>query len=279
MTLALASVAFVVALWWSATGAIFWLDRRGGSSRVWTIGGATLVLLVSLLGLAVSARSATPASAFLAFACALGVWGWNEVLFLSGAITGPNRRRAPDGLSGWPRFRAAAGSVMHHEVVLLASGAAVLALTSGAENHVGLCAFMTLWIMRLSAKLNIFFGVPNPGERFLPERLRYLAGHFRRRPVGLFFGATFTTSTVALGAIALYGAPASPSAFEIVSVALVSTLLALAVIEHVFLAVPWDSAVLWSAALKRRSTTHANDNMPDEAASDRPVRVHAAAKA
>lgn len=253
MTLALASVGFVILIWWSATGAIFWLDRRIGGAFGWSIAGATLVLLVSLVGLGLASRHATPGAGFLAFACAIGVWGWNELLFLTGAVTGPNRRPADRALSGWPRFRAAAASVIHHEVVLLASAAAVTALTLGGENHVGLCAFMTLWIMRLSAKLNIFVGVPNPGERFLPDHLRYLAGHFRTRPVGLFFALTISAATMALAGVALFGAGDSPSDFEIVGVALVSTLLALAVIEHVFLALPWDSGALWGGLA-------ANDN-------------------
>ena len=246
MTVALVSVGFVILLWWSATGAVFWLDRRTGGAFGWTIAGATLVLIASLVGLGLTSQTATPAGAFVAFACAIGVWGWNELLFLTGVVTGPNRRPAEAGLKGWARFRAAAASVMHHEVVLLASAGAVAAVTVGGENHVGLCSFMTLWIMRLSAKLNIFVGVPNPGERFLPDNLRYLAGHFRNRPVGLFFAVTITTATIALAGIALFGAGEAPSDFEIASVALISTLLALAVIEHVFLAVPWDSGRLWS---------------------------------
>jgi len=253
MTVALVSVGFVILLWWSATGAVFWLDRRTGASSAWTIAGATLVVLASLVGLGLTSQTATPAAAYVAFACAIGVWGWNELLFLSGVVTGPNRRPAEAGVSGWARFRAAAASVMHHEVVLLASGAAVAAVTIGGQNHVGLCAFMTLWIMRLSAKLNIFVGVPNPGERFLPEKIRYLAGHFRTRPVGLFFAVTFTVSSLAFAGIALFGVGEAPSDFEIASVALISTLLGLAVIEHVFLALPWDSGRLWGALA-------ANDN-------------------
>lgn len=259
MILALGSVAFVVILWWSATGAIFWLDGLPQKTFGLSIGVATVILLASLVALGVSSGVATPAGAFVGFAAAIGVWGWNELLFLTGAVTGPNRRPAPAGLTGWPRFKAAAASVIHHEAVILASGVAVAALTAAGPNRVGLWTFMTLWAMRLSAKLNIYVGVPNPGERFLPEHLAYLAGHFRRAPVGAFFAVTITAATAALILIALYGAGEQPTGFEIAGVTLVSTLLALAVIEHVFLALPWDSAALWSAALRRRASA-ANDN-------------------
>lgn len=255
MTLALAAIGFVILLWWSATGAIFALDALPRRTFRFSLGAATLVLLASLIALGFSAPHATPVAAFVSFAAAIGVWAWNELLFLTGFVTGPNREPARAGLSGWPRFRAAAGSVIHHEVVILASGIAVAALTAVGPNRVGLWTFMVLWAMRLSAKLNIYVGVPNPGERFLPEHLRYLAGHFRKAPVGGFFAATVSAATIALALIALYGAGDEPTGFEIAGVSLVATLLALAVIEHVFLALPWDSAALWGARVKA-----ANDN-------------------
>ncbi|PZQ16054.1 MAG: hypothetical protein DI565_09655 [Ancylobacter novellus] len=257
MTVAILAVLFVILLWWSATGAIIRLDRGRPEAFGWSIAAATVLLVACLVGLGFASRSATPSAAFLAFACAIGVWGWNELLFLTGCVTGPNRNAPDAALTGWPRFRAAAASVIHHEVVLLASAAAVAALTLGGENHVGFCAFMTLWIMRLSAKLNIFVGVPNPGERFLPKHLAYLAGHFRTRPVGLFFALTISATAAALAGIALFGTGEEPSDFEIVGVALVATLLALALVEHVFLALPWDSGALWRGALGPEAV---NDN-------------------
>lgn len=255
MTLALAAIGFVVLIWWSATGAIFALDGLPRKTFRFSLGAATLVLIAALVALGLSAPHATPTAAFVSFAAAVGVWGWNELLFLTGFVTGPNREPARAGLSGWPRFQAAAASVLHHEAVILASGIAVAALTAVGPNRVGLWTFMVLWAMRLSAKLNIYVGVPNPGERFLPEHLAYLAGHFRKAPVGGFFALTVTAATVTLALIALYGAGDDPTAFEVAGVTLVATLLALAVIEHVFLALPWDSGALWSVRSRA-----ANDN-------------------
>lgn len=252
MILAGCAVLFVVVLWWSATGAIFYLDGLPKRTFAWSIGVATGVLLLSLVALGLSARETTPGAAFVACAAAIGVWGWNEMLFLTGAVTGPNRRPAPAGLKGRERFKAAAASVIHHELVILASAAAVAALTIAGPNRVGLWTFAVLWAMRLSTKLNIFVGVPNPGEGFLPEHLSYLAGHFRTAPVGPFFAATVSTATLALLAIALFGAGEEATAFETVGVTLVATLLALAVIEHGFLAISWRSAALWRWSLKGR---------------------------
>ncbi|GLK78283.1 putative photosynthetic complex assembly protein PuhE [Methylopila turkensis] len=258
MTLAFGAIGFVIVLWWSATGAIFYLDRLPRRALAWSITAATVVLIASLVGLGASAQVATPVGAFAAFACAIGIWGWNELLFLTGAITGPNREPAARGLSGWPRFRAAAASVIHHEVVIAASGVAVAALSAAGPNRVGLWTFLVLWAMRLSAKLNIFVGVPNPGERFLPDHLAYLAGHFRTAPVGAFFAVSITLATGALALIAAFGAGQEPSAFEVAGVTLVATLLALAVVEHVFLALPWDSAALWGGKRLSRPSGDVN---------------------
>ena len=84
-----------------------------------------------------------------------------------------------DGAAQRPRARTTATAAMHfghgvqacidHELAILGTGVAVLWATWGAPNHVGLWTFMILWGMRLSAKLNVFLGVLNLGEPFLPE--------------------------------------------------------------------------------------------------------------
>ena len=45
----------------------------------------------------------------------------------------------------------------------------MVALTWGGANQVGTWTFLVLWVMRLSAKLNVFLGVPNLTER-VPAR-------------------------------------------------------------------------------------------------------------
>ena len=181
MLLAGSAVLSVLLLWWFATGAIFYLDGLPRRTFPLSVAAGVLVLGVSLYGLAATSDDRTVAGAFLACACAIGVWAFNEILFLTGYVTGPNRRPARPGLAGWARFRSAAASVMHHELAILVSGLAVLALTTKGGNDVGLWTFLVLWAMRLSAKLNIFVGVPNPGVSFLPDHLRYLAGSFPHR--------------------------------------------------------------------------------------------------
>ena len=55
----------------------------------------------------------------------------------------------------------------------------MFALTRDGANQVGLWTFVILWAMRQSAKLNVFLGVRNLSEEFLPEHLRYLETSLR----------------------------------------------------------------------------------------------------
>ena len=65
---------------------------------------------------------------------------------------------------------------------LLAAGIAILAAVWSGDNKVALWVFAVLWVMRLLAKLNLHFGVPNLGDELLPPRLRYLGTYFSRGP-------------------------------------------------------------------------------------------------
>ena len=50
--------------------------------------------------------------------------------------------------------------------------------------------------MRESAKLNLFLGVRNLSEEFLPAHLAYLQSYFRRRSMNMLFPFSVTVSTV-----------------------------------------------------------------------------------
>ena len=108
-------------------------------------------------------------------------WGWQEVFFLTGAITGPRRHACAADCSGWRHFRHGVQAILHHELSLLVAGAVLVAIGWNAPNPVGMWTYLVLWGMRQSAKLNLFLGVRNLGVEFLPQHLRYLQSFFRRR--------------------------------------------------------------------------------------------------
>jgi putative photosynthetic complex assembly protein 2 len=95
----------------------------------------------------------------------------------------------------------------------------------------------------------LFLGVPNVGEKFLPEHLQYLKGFFRKRAMNFLFPLSITASTVVtVLLVQKYASADGP--FQMTSYALLTSLLALAVIEHWFMVLPLPSERLWNWALK-----------------------------
>ena len=99
--------------------------------------------------------------------------------------------------------------------------------------------------MHASAKLNLFFGVPNLGADLLPRHLAYLESFMARRPMNMFFPVSVTLSTVATTMLAARSLDAQ-TPFELVGYTMLATLMALAVLEHWFLVAPMNGNALWS---------------------------------
>lgn len=248
-------ILFTLFIWWFSTGLILWLDRLPRSTFRYSMAGATIVALAGLLALYTSRERTDVASAYCAFTAAIAVWAWHECSFLFGYVTGPERRPCPPECRGWARFVRALRSILHHELALAATALVIVAVTAGGANQVGLWTFLTLWVMRISTKINLFLGVPNIGEEFLPQDLRYIATYFARRPMNLFFPLAVTIGTASLVVMLRdLSNPALP-AFESVAMTFYVTLLALAVIEHWFLVAPLPVAALWSWSLKSHGAT------------------------
>jgi putative photosynthetic complex assembly protein 2 len=180
----------------------------------------------------------------------LTLWAWNEMVFLMGFITGPRRVPASPGLSGWPRFRQSAATVISHEIAIAVTGLLIWSIVAGGVNLFGLWTFAVLWLMRLSTKINIFLGAPNITDEFLPPHLQYLSSYFRRRPMNGFFPFSVTVATLATGLIVYLAFGAELPSGEVLGYSLLAALMALAVLEHWLLFVPVPAARLWSWSLR-----------------------------
>lgn len=258
---AYATPIFVTLLiWWASTGVILYLDGLSSRTFVWSLAGATALLLVAFGGLASTRGETSAASAYCAFCCGLMAWAWQLVSYYMGFITGPNRSPCPAHLKGWSRFVAAVRTSLYHEIAILLCGMALVALSWDQPNRIGLWTYLVLWWMHTSAKLNLFFGAPNLSEELLPAHLRYLVTYMRRRPMNLFFPISVTASTVVTVTIAQQ-ALASSSSFELVGYTILATLMSLAVLEHWFLVAPLHANALWSWGVKD-STDASEDDLP-----------------
>ena len=235
-------------IWWFSTGAILWrvktVDRDGGGAHIWSVIFSLPLLILGLHGLTVTAAAASVENVYLAFLSALAVWGWVELAFLSGVVTGPHEHPCPDGARNWERFLRAWGSLAYHEILLATGLVFALILLPMAQNDIGIWTYIVLYVARLSAKLNLFFGVPWINTEFLPLTLTHLKSHFRRRSVGWFFPASITLLSLALACWLerLWTATTPP---EVVGFALLTTLTGLAIIEHWFMVVPLPDEKLW----------------------------------
>lgn len=242
---------FATVLWFVATGFVLWLDKLPSHTWPLSITMATVASGFAMGGIIATAEETSPWAAYAAFACALVLWGWHELSFLMGFVTGPNRKPCPPDARGWQRFRLAAGTLIYHEAAMFACVAVIAASTWGKANQTATLTFLLLFVMRLSAKFNIFAGVPHLSTEMMPDHMRYLASYFRIAPPRWFFLASI--SSIAILAAWLADRALSSQGGIATGYALAFALAALAFIEHGFLVVPWQDTAIFRWAMPQRA--------------------------
>lgn len=236
---------FALLMWFIGTGTIVWLDSRPRATFGTSLKIAGAVAVAATILVWLEADNATPAGAYIGFAAAIAIWGWHEMSFLMGAVAGPNRASCPANAVGWRRFTAATATVIHHELAIAATAILLFAVTWGGVNLTAPLTFLLLFVLRLSAKFNLFFGVPNLSDEVFPEHLAYLKSYFRKARCNPLF-----PFSIALGCgLAAWAWTSADRAPADSGTAVGATLLAgfamLGVIEHLFLVLPLRDAMLW----------------------------------
>lgn len=257
---------FTLLLWWGSTGLIIYLDGLRRETFRWTMLGATTLLCAGLAGLHTLAWEVGPMGAWLGFVCGVLCWAWIEIAFLTGAVTGPRRTAIAQSVRGWARFRAALAALLWHELAIVAMAGAIVLVTFGAPNQIGTWTFLAFWAMRQSAKLNVFLGVRNLSEAFLPEHLRYLESYFARRRMNVLFPISVAAGLIAAALLFLSAAAEDASRHEAVGFTLLGTLVALGLLEHVFMVLPVSADALWRWGLASRGTSAPARPRPSSAA-------------
>lgn len=248
-------------LWWFFTGMIMLAvrraDRLGGAAHGKLVLAGVPFLALGVAGVITSLPGTSVAAVYAGFLGALLIWGWIELAFLAGVITGPECRPCPPDLTGAARFWRAWNTVAHHEVALTVGLLVIVVISDGEANHVALWTYLVLYVARVSAKLNLFFGVPRINLDFIPARLDHLKGYFRKGPVTPVFAISITVLTFAVGCfierLISVTDPIGDATFS-----LLATLSALALLEHWLMVVPLPDAKLWQWMLPE-AKTHKTD--------------------
>jgi len=246
---------FAVFIWWFSTGIVLLLNGMQRRAYKFSLFTSSALAVAALVALNHTANQTTAAAVYCAFTCALLVWGWHELSFLTGWITGPRTTALPaefrEGHEG-RRFIESVRAILWHELGILAVGVLIIAMTWGAPNQVGTWTFIVLWSMRTSAKLNLFLGVRNLSEEFLPPHLVYLSSFFRRRAMNLLFPFVVSAASAVLAWMVMLALEPTADATTVLGLTLVGTMLALAIVEHWMLVLPVPTTALWRWAMAKR---------------------------
>ncbi|KQU47366.1 phosphopantothenate--cysteine ligase [Sphingomonas sp. Leaf339] len=244
---------FALLMWFIGTAAIVWLDSRPRHTFRTSLSLAGLVAIAASVLVWLKAADDSEGAAYAGFAAAIVIWGWHEMSFLMGEIAGPNRAECPAGAVGWARFKAATATVIYHELAIAATACLLFAITWDQPNQAAPLTFLLLFVLRLSAKFNLYLGVPNLSDEVFPAHLAYLKSYFRKRrcnplfPVSILIG-----SGIALWAwMTAESSPLDSGAAA--TATLIAGLAILGVVEHLFLVLPLRDAKMFRWAINNKA--------------------------
>ena len=80
-------------VWWFSTGVIVFLNNLPTRTFRWSFGAYTAVAALAFYRLAAVGHDQTVAGAYAAFTYGVLVWGWHEMAFFMGFLTGPPQNR------------------------------------------------------------------------------------------------------------------------------------------------------------------------------------------
>ncbi len=255
MAVDLVAAGYALFVWWFSTAVIILLDNLPRRTFRWSMAAGSAVFALCLWRLSASAHDTSIAGVYGAFTYAVLAWGWQEMSFFMGIITGPRRTGARKDATLGQRFADGVAACLYHELAIIATAAVIVSATWGEPNQTGTWTFMVLWVMRQSAKLNVFLGVRNLGERFVPTHLHYLLTYMATRPMNMLMPLSITAGTVVTVGLAFRIGQPGISPATAASYTFLVTMLGLAVLEHWMLVLPLPFERLWSWVLTLRRPT------------------------
>jgi len=249
-----------LAIWWVSTCLILFLDSLPRQTFRYSMTAATVILAGAVYGLALSATDTSVGGAYTAFTCGVLIWGWLEISFYMGYVTGPRTHHCIHGCGGWRHFGHAIQASLYHELAVLLLAGIILALTWGYANQFGLWTFIVLWWMHQSARLNVFLGVSNLNADFLPEHLAHIKSFFQSAPMNLLFPVSVTASTISAVFMTQRALSFGADSYNATGYTLLTTLMVLAILEHWFLVLPISASRLWNRMWRWSSVSRGKHN-------------------
>jgi putative photosynthetic complex assembly protein 2 len=249
---ALVPALFSAFVWWFATGIVLYLDGLPQRTFRWSVLGSTLAMGVGFVGLRTVADDATASGAYAGFGYAMLVWGWLELSYYTGYVTGPRKIACEAGCSGWRHFGHALETSIYHELAILIVIGTVAWISWDQPNRVGLWTLLLVFCMHESARLNVFLGVRNLNAEWLPPHLSYLKGFLRKRSMNPLFPVSITIGTSAAVLLGLSAVEAETGSFDAVGMTLLAALACLAMFEHWLMILPLPTNWMWRWGLGDR---------------------------
>lgn len=238
-------IVVALALWWGFTIAMLYRTGLPEDSFGRTLVITSVLALIGLVAIYRSADVATDVGAYSAFIGALMVWAWQEISYFLGFVTGPRPHPCPPDTPLLRRFVLGVQASLYHELAIIATGGVIALMTYAGVNRVALWTYCILWLMRWSAKLNIFLGVRNLHMDYLPKRLQYLSSFVAHKDMNPLFPVSMLVAGVFVTMWVLRAAGADASTFAVTSSVLCASLLVLAMLEHLFLMFKVPDRKLW----------------------------------
>lgn len=238
----LASLGLVVGFWWAATGLTLAMQRSALTSTT----SLVLATLCAVLGVRFIVRSRDDLSvpsvrrAFLGSAL---LWWWCSTIFYAGFGI-----RIADDVARGPRTFALAlqaiAATLRPDLVGVAALVLVAWLVRHRVNRTAIAMLATFWGTLQLAKLNVFMGVRNAGIDWLPDHLEGLSRYYGPPQNSALLPTTIVVLSLVLAAVTVPAWRATETGRRHLY-AMLSVLIALAVLEHVALGIDltlplWD---------------------------------------
>lgn len=251
MTYAL-PLMFVLGLWWASTALLLYRTGRDAATFRMTLAWVSAMAVVGAIAIVGSRNMESALGAYLAFSGALAIWALHETSYLLGFVTGPRAESCPEHVGSLGRFWYGVQASLYHELAIVITAVAIVAVTWNSPNVVAALTFIVFWIMRWSTKLNIFLGVRNLHQEFWPVHLQYLRSYAREKTMNRLFPWSILAAAVAIGFFVMIALDTATSAVQRTGATLLVGILVLGTLEHLFLMMKIPDDRLWRIATRSR---------------------------